>query len=127
MPNVHNTLFYRHDGCVIVIIHGDIKCGASHGNYRSGCENPIIIGLSAPLLDVYLHPADQDIQQIAPVAGILTEDNIGVRIDFKSTPIGNLELRIAVWTGDNDLLDLHLVADVERPGYSTPERGYIAV
>src|ERR1700737_4477469 len=117
MPDIYDAFFHRDDSRFIVILNADVKCRAAYGNYRRGGKNPIVIGLSAPLLDVDFHPSDQNIQQIAPVSGILSKDNIGVRIDFKVASIGNLEVRIAVWTGDNDLPRLHLIADIERPGW----------
>src|SRR5580704_4908404 len=126
MANVHNTFFYRHDGGVVVIVHGDVERRAAHGNDRCRRQNPIVIGLTAPLLDVNLYPSGQNVQQIAPIAGVLAEDNIRVRIDFESAAIGNLELRVAVSTGDDNLLDLNLIADIERPGRSIAEYRYIS-
>jgi hypothetical protein len=116
MPDVHDAFFHGDDGGFIVILHTDIKCSASHRNYRCRRENPIVIGLPAPLLDVDFHPSDQNIQQVAPIPGILAEDDIGIRVDLESAPVGNLELREAVWTGYDDLPYLYLIADIKRPG-----------
>src|SRR5271166_1213157 len=127
MPDVHYSFFYGYDRRIVVIVHTDIKCGPAHGNYRCGGENPVVIGLSTQLLDMDFHPPNQNIQQVAPVSRILTKDDIGVRIDLKSTTIGNLELGIAVWTRDNDLPGLHIITDVESPLCSVAKGRYIAV
>ena len=127
MPDIDDTFLNGHDGSFVVIVDADIKCSPTYGNYGCGCKNPIVIRLSAPLLDVDFHPAHQNIQQIAPVSGILAKDDIGIGINLESTTIGNLELRVAVWTGDNDLPGLHFVTDVQGPGYGIAKRRYIAV
>ena len=77
----------------------------------------IWVGLPAPLLDVDFHAADQQIQELAQIPGILTENNVGTGIDLENAAIGNLELGITVWAGDNDLLGLDLIANIERPRF----------
>ena len=116
MPDIDHPFFHRNYRGLIIIVHRNIERGTPNGYYRGGCENPIIIGLSAPLLDVDFHPADQYIEQVSPVSGILSKDDVGVRINLEGTAIGNLELRETVWTGDDNLPGLHFVANVERPG-----------
>jgi hypothetical protein len=87
MPDINHAFFDRDDGRFVVIVHADIESGAPYGNHGSGCDNSVVIGLPAQFLDVYFHPTDQNIQQIAPVSRILAEDNIGVRIDLETAPI----------------------------------------
>src|SRR3981081_2512430 len=114
MPDVYDAFFHRDDGRFIIILNADIKCGAAYGNYRRGGKNAIVIGLSAPFLDVDFHSSNQNIQQVTPIPRILAEDDIGIRIDLESAPVGNLELREAVWTGYDALPHLHFLAGCSR-------------
>ena len=115
MPDVHNALFHRHDRGLIVFVDADIKRGATDGNDCRRGYNPVGVGLPSPFLDVYFHPSNQNIQQIAPVSWILAEDHIRIRVNLEIASIGNLELREAVGTGDDDLLHLYGIADIQCP------------
>ena len=127
MPHIHGALFHRYRRGLIVVVHAHVEGGTADRDHRGRRQDPVWVRLPAPFLDVYFHPTDEQIQKIAQVAGVLAEDNVRIRINLKEASIGNLELRVTVCTGDDDLLDLDLVANVQGPRLAVPQNGNLSI
>ncbi len=62
MPHVYNSFFTFHQRGFIVVIHADVEGGSANGDHRGWSQDPVRIGLSHQMLDMYFHAAGQDIQ-----------------------------------------------------------------
>ncbi len=107
MPHIDDPLFHTHRGGFVVVIYTYIEGGSADGNYGGRSKDAIRIRLSTPFLNVNLHPPYEQIQKVAKISGIFPKYDIGIRIDFELTSVGNLELRKSVRTSNDNLLDLH--------------------
>ena len=104
------------------------KIGAAHRNHRRRRAYPVVIGLpAAQLLNVDLHTAEEDIQQVPPGAGIFAKNDTGVGKNLEGTAIGNLKDRETVWSGYDNLARLHGVADIQHPGGIIAQYGNLPV
>ena len=123
VAHVHLPFFHAHDRRLIVFIHAYVKSCTAYRNYRRWRVNLVRIGLIAPLFDVDFYASNEHVKQIAQIRRVFPKHDIGVRINLKSAPIGNLKLGEAVWTGNDHLPHLDGVADAERPRVGVVQHG----
>src|SRR5579862_2039336 len=126
VANFHRAFFHGNDGGLVVVVDADVKNGAANGNHRGGRHDAIRIGLAAQALNMNFDAADKKIQKIAQTAWIFPENNVGAGINLESATVGGLKFSVAVRTGQDHLLGLHQVADVQRPGLGITENRNLA-
>ncbi len=111
----HLAVFHFDQRGFIVVVDGDVEGGAAHRNHRGRREHAIRIGHAAEVLDVNADAAHQDVEEVLPVGRVLAEHHAGVRKYLKSTAVGNLQQRVAVGSGQDQVANLHGIADGKRP------------
>jgi hypothetical protein len=49
------------------------------------------------------YAAKKDLEQVFPIARIIAENNVGIRENFEGAAVGDLQQRIAIRAGDDNL------------------------
>ena len=122
----HLPFLDAHQGRIVLVFDRDIEDRAADRNHRRGRAHAVVIGLTAQLLNMDFYAAEQDIQQIAPGAGILAKYDARVGKNFEGTAIGNLKDRETVWSGYDDLARLYWIADVQHPRGIVAQHGNLS-
>jgi len=123
MPHIDDALFNRDDRVFFIAIHRDIECRAADGDDGRRRVDRIRIRLVAYFLNMDLDFSNPDIEQIAPVRGVLPEHDRRTGVNLESAPVGHLQFRVTVRAGANNLFHLHQIAQIQYPGAGVAQDG----
>ena len=70
---------------------------------------------------MHFDAAYKKIQKIAQTAGIFSKNDVGTGINLKGAAIRRLKLRVAVRAGEDNLLGLDQIADIQRDQKGTEQ------